>query len=79
MTEPEIYTILSEIFEDVFLREIPLRADLTAKDVDGWDSFKQIDIIISVEERFGFKVGTKELDGLQSIGDLVRLIEAKSA
>lgn len=78
MTEQDIYPILSEIFEDVFMREVPLRPDLTAKDVDGWDSFKQIDIIISVEERFGFKAGTKDLDGLQSVGDLVRVIQSKT-
>lgn len=79
MTETEIYSALSEIFEDVFMREVALRPDLTAKDVDGWDSFKQIDIIISVEERFGIKAGTRDLDGLQSVGDLVRMIQSKTA
>ena len=77
MTEPEIYAALSDIFEDVFMRPVELRPDLTAKDVAGWDSLKQIDIIISVEERFGVKAGTKELDGLQSVGDLVGLIKTR--
>ena len=78
MTEAEIYAALSDIFEEVFTRPVPLRADLSAKDVEDWDSLKQIDIVISVEERFGFKAGTRELDGLQSVGDLVRLIQAKA-
>jgi acyl carrier protein len=78
-TSPEAYAALSEIFSDVFLRDdIELKPDLTAKDVEGWDSFKQIEIIIAVEERFGIKFNTKELDSLKSLGDLAGLIVAKA-
>jgi acyl carrier protein len=62
----------------VFLREdLELRPALSAKDVPGWDSFKQIDIILAVEERYGIKLNTKELDSLNNVGDLVRTISAK--
>ena len=79
MTEPEIYPVLSEIFRDVFMREVPLRPDLTAKDVEGWDSFKQIEIIIALEERFRFKFTTRELDSLRNLGDLARIVAARAA
>jgi acyl carrier protein len=46
--------------------------------VKGWDSFKQIEIIISAEERFGIKLNTKELDSLQNVGDLARVVAAKA-
>ena len=50
MSEAEIYAGLGEIFRDVFLSDdIQLRPELSAKDVPGWDSFKQIDIILAVE------------------------------
>ena len=46
MTEAEIYSELSEIFQDIFLRDdLVLRPELSARDVADWDSFKQIDII----------------------------------
>ncbi len=78
MTEAEIYAALSEIFADVFMRDdIVLSDALTAKDVQGWDSFKQIEIIIATEQRFAIKASTRELDRLQSVGDLVRLIQSK--
>ena len=78
-SEPEIYAALTEIFRDVFMREdLELRPELTARDVAGWDSFKQIEIIISAEERFGVKLNTKELDSLQNVGDLVRVVAAKA-
>ena len=76
-TEPEIYQGLSEIFQDVFLREVPLHAELTARDVAGWDSFKQIEIVMAVEERFAIRLTTRELDSLQCVGDLVRVVATK--
>ena len=45
-TDPEIYGGLTEIFHDVFMRDdLVLTPELSAKDVKGWDSFKQIEII----------------------------------
>jgi acyl carrier protein len=47
MQAAEIYEGLNEIFRDVFMRDIALRADLSARDVEDWDSYKQIEIIIA--------------------------------
>jgi len=75
MTEPDVYTALTEIFHDVFLREdLKLSPTLTARDVKGWDSFKQIEIVMAVEERYGVKFKTRELDRLENVGDLADLI-----
>ena len=60
--------------------DLVLRPDLTAKEVDGWDSYKMIEIILAVESHFGLKVKSKELDDLENVGDLVALIrKPKSA
>lgn len=78
--EARIYDDLTEIFHDVFMRDdIILKPELTAHDVEGWDSFKQIEIVMAAEERFGMKFTTRDLDGLQNVGDLVRVIAARSA
>jgi acyl carrier protein len=78
-SEPEIYSALTEIFADVFMRDdITLAPDTTAKDVKGWDSFKQIEIILGVEERFNIKLNTKELDSLRNVGDLAHVITSKA-
>ena len=79
MSEADIYAALSEIFQDVFLTDdIELRPELSAKNVPGWDSFKQIDIILAVEEKYRIKLNTRELDSLHNVGDLVRVIAAKT-
>jgi acyl carrier protein len=78
-SEADIYSKLGEIFADVFMRDIELKPELTAKQVEGWDSFKQIEIIMSAEEAWKIKFSTRELDSLQSVGDLVRVIGTKMA
>jgi acyl carrier protein len=79
-TEAEIYGALTEIFHDVFMRDdIVLSADLTAKQLQGWDSFKQIEIIMASEERWRIKFNTRELDSLRCVGDLARMVAAKTA
>ena len=79
-TEAEVYGTLTEIFRDVFMRdELALRPDLSAKDVEGWDSFKQIEIILAAEQRFRIRMNTREIDGLQNVGDIARIIASKIA
>ena len=77
MTDSEIYQQLTEIFKDIFMRdEIQLTPVLTADDVEDWDSFKMIEIVMAIESQFGVKVKSKQLDSLECVGDLVRLIRA---
>jgi acyl carrier protein len=75
----QIYQNLTEIFHDVFMRsDITLTPELTAKDVADWDSFKQIEIVMATEERFGIKLTTREIDGLKNVGDLVGVIARRT-
>jgi len=77
-SEAELYQRLTEIFHDVFSRDdIALRPDLTAKDVAGWDSFRQVEILMAVQEVFNVKFSTREMDRLANVGDLVKVLAAK--
>lgn len=77
-TEAEVYSALGEIFSDVFMRDdIKLAPELTAKQVQGWDSFKQIEIIMACEEKWGIKFNTRELDALRCVGDLAEMVRKK--
>lgn len=76
--QDKIYAELTEIFREVFMDdEMTIAPELTAKDVPGWDSFKQIEIMVSVEERFGIKLNTREIDSMKCVGDLAKAIESK--
>ena len=44
-----------------------------------WDSFNHINLIVAVEQKFGIKFQTAELEGMQNVAHLVSLIEKKLA
>jgi acyl carrier protein len=75
MTEAEILSELTGIFRDVFDDEtLVARPQMTAHEVDRWDSLSHMDMILLVEEAFGIRFRTREIADLMNVGDLVRLI-----
>ncbi|HET6324696.1 MAG TPA: acyl carrier protein [Planctomycetaceae bacterium] len=73
---------LQEIFRQVFDDPtIVLKDEMTAADVDGWDSVTHIDLLIAIERTMGIKFATAEMSRLkepdQNIGSFIRLIESK--
>lgn len=80
MSADHIESELTEIFRETFANpSLVLRPDMTAQDVEGWDSLKMVIIIMAVEERFGIEMRTSEMDALRCVGDFVSLIERKTA
>jgi acyl carrier protein len=77
MQSSEIYQQLGGIFADVFDEEIALKPEMTADDVDGWDSLTHIRLIISVEKAFKIKFSTSEVGKLKNVGEFVDLIASK--
>jgi acyl carrier protein len=78
IADRDIYTALAGIFSDVFLRDdISLSATLSAKDVTGWDSFKQVEIVMATEEYFAMKFTSAELDNMRQLGDLVKIVSER--
>ena len=79
MTEAQAYQFLTRIFTQVFEREgIVLTSDLSSKDVFGWDSFKQVEIIIAIEESLSIRFKPNEVDHLQNVGDLARSVALRT-
>jgi len=79
MDEPQIYARLATIFEDVFDEDsIKITPELSAKDVDGWDSLAHIRLILTVEKAFKIKLSTSEVGKLENVGDLVAIIKARA-
>lgn len=75
----EVYGLLTTIFQDTFDSDaLQLSPELTAHDAPGWDSFKQIEIILSVERKFGIKLPSREIDKLHCVGDLANIIAVRA-
>lgn len=69
---------LDIIFQEVFnLPDFIPSLEMSAGDVEEWDSLSHAILIVSVEEEFSIHFDTLEISNLQSVGDLVSLIERK--
>jgi acyl carrier protein len=80
MAKAEITEKLTRVFREVFDDEsIVLRDEMTAKDVQNWNSVSHIDMICMVEESFDIRLTTREVAVLKSVGELISLIEEKTA
>jgi acyl carrier protein len=78
MDDTQIYSLLAGVFQAVFDDEtIEVTPQLTAKDVDGWDSLTHIRLILSVEKVFKIKFTNSEITNLENVGELVALIRAR--
>jgi acyl carrier protein len=80
MDSTHIYNKLDSIFHDVFDDDtIVVRPELTATDVDEWDSLTHIRLLLTVEKAFGIKFSASEVGKLKNVGELVDLIKLKTA
>ncbi len=74
------YEALTSVFHDVFDDDtIVVTPELTAADVDEWDSLRHIRLVAAVEKRFGLSFSAAEIGRLQNVGQLVSLIESKTS
>jgi acyl carrier protein len=69
---------LNEVFRTVFdLPDLHISLEMTAHDVEGWDSLSHVNLILAVEFRFSIQFTAKELLTMSNIGDLHQAIEKK--
>ncbi|MBR3056895.1 MAG: acyl carrier protein [Clostridiales bacterium] len=75
MTREEVYERLNQVVREVLDDEdIELHDETVADDVEGWDSFEHINIIVAVEEEFGFKFPMGKTIKMKNVGEMVDLI-----
>ena len=74
----ELLKLVTPSFREVFeAPDLILTEQLTAADVEGWDSFAHINLIVALEEAFHVSFTTTELGQMTCVGDLITLLEAK--
>ena len=69
-----ITPLFREVFDDDGLVITP---EMTADDIDEWDSLSHIRLIVSHEIEFGVKFKTTELSDLRNVGDFIDLLKSK--
>jgi acyl carrier protein len=70
---------LTKVFRDVFDdSSLKLTDEMTAADVKDWDSLTHINLIVAVEKEFAIRLTTREVRGLNNVGEFVQLISNKA-
>ena len=74
----DVQSVFREVFGD---DRLVLRDEMTANDVDGWDSLTHLNLVIAIEKRFGIKLANAEISRLkeedQNVGTFIELVNRK--
>jgi acyl carrier protein len=79
MTQTEVIVQLQPIFDDLFMEKVVLTPELTAQDVEEWNSLLQISILLAVEQHFGVRFRVGEVEATKNVGDFADLIARRMA
>ena len=75
MTREEVFERLNKVFQEVFDDEtIEVNDDTTSEDIDDWDSFEQINLIVAVEEEFSIKIPLGKVVTMKNVGEMADII-----
>jgi acyl carrier protein len=68
---------LTEVFREVFRDDtIQLRPEMTADDIEGWDSMRHLRLILTVERKFNLRLPSTKVANLKTVGELIELIRS---
>ena len=73
-TKEQLNTIFQTVFDDDTINIAP---EMTANDIDGWDSLSHVNLIVAIESSFNIRFSQKELLTFKNVGDLLKCIESK--
>ncbi len=69
---------LTEVFRRVFNDPgIVLTPQTTANDIEGWDSFSHVNLILAVETHFNIRFKPKEVLSFRDVGDMANCVDSK--
>lgn len=77
MRRDDIKKELSKVFKETFKKELELYDEMTASDVDNWDSLSHMILISNIEKNFSIKFKLRELNKMKNVGVLLDLLTEK--
>ena len=71
---------LNDVFQDVFDDDsIRIFPEMTARDIDDWDSLMHITLVLAVEKAFSIRLKAAEVGSLENVGQMIDLLEKRTA
>ena len=78
MSDTNFITIITETAQEVFRQSsIPFSPSLVFRNIPGFDSVLAIQYILAIESTMDVTLNEEEVDTMHTMGDLLRLLQAK--
>lgn len=75
MTREEVFSKLSEVFQDVFDDDgIVISEETKAEDIVGWNSLEHMNLLTAAEECFDIKFNMDEAAMMKNVGEMADMI-----
>jgi acyl carrier protein len=75
MTVQEALERLTPVFQEVFDDDsIELTEEMTAADIEEWDSVEHFNLISEIERVFGMRFTMREVSGMENVGELAQIV-----
>jgi len=79
MERATVIAQLTPVFRKIFnAPELEITDEMTANDVEGWDSLSHMLLIADVETAFSIKFKLKDLNKMRNVGDKIDIILTKA-
>ncbi|MDE5442453.1 acyl carrier protein [Bradyrhizobium sp. CSA207] len=74
MKQAEVLAKLQEVLDGIFLEKVAAKPELSAADVEEWDSLMQISLVIAIEQKFRVRFRVGEVETARNLGEFADLI-----
>jgi acyl carrier protein len=79
MDRSEVFSKINELMRGVFEEDdLVATEEMTAEDVDDWDSTNHVRLMVAIEETFHIRFASDEFTAPETLGELVDLVAAKT-
>lgn len=78
MDREEIRVRLNRVFREVFEDdELEIQDEMTAADIEEWDSLMHVVLVLAAEKEFGVNLNAADVGKLKNVGEMIDLFKKR--
>jgi acyl carrier protein len=78
MDRDQIFSEVAGIVREILdLPDLAVNMATAAENLQAWDSFNHINIVVAIEAHFGVRFHTAEIEEVKNVGELVDMVHHK--
>lgn len=75
-TFEELNAVFCKVFDD---KDIKITPEMTADNIDEWDSLSHVNLVVAIEKHFGVKFKSSDIIRWKNVGQMLASINEKLA